>query len=250
MPVVWVMRQSAQADFVMVAAVSTAPPYGQWKGTSPMTKRLLQSVMLLLLVALLAACAAREAGSLTYNGPTEQTVPMNEGIPGSNLRYVGYNPQQGATVLIDDQQAVKKVGDSLDWQREVVPGVRVSMAQRIVAADEQRLQTVGTVRVAVSDAQPEVAQFPDNPAFRYKVAFTYTVRKGERIPGTLITYKGNTENGAEFEGVSGYPYRKLGDSVSWSGRLRGNAYLDMTSRVTVYTDEFVTLVGLADIGLI
>lgn len=214
-----------------------------------MKKRLLQSVMFLLLAALLAACASREAGSLTYNGPTEQTVPMNGGIPGSNVRYVGYSPE-GAVVLIDDQRANKKVGDSLDWQNEPVPGVRVSMAQRIVAANEERLQTVGTVRVVVSEAQPAVAQFPDNPSFRYKVAVTYTVRKGERIPGTLITYKGNTENGAEFEGVSGYPYRKLGDSVSWSGRLRGNAYLDMTSRVTVYTDDFVTLVGLADIGLV
>jgi hypothetical protein len=76
------------------------------------------------------------------------------------------------------------------------------------------------------------------------------VRKGDKIPGTQITYKGKTDNGAEFEGVSGYPYRKLGDSVSWTGRLRDNAYLDETMRVTVYADDFVTLVGLADIGLV
>jgi hypothetical protein len=214
-----------------------------------MRKCWLQVATLLLAAMGLAACSGGGAGSLSYNGPTEQTIPMNESIPGSNIRYVGYGPE-GATVLISDQQAVKKVGDSLDWKNEVVPGVQVSMAQRIVAANEQRLQTVGTVHIAISGAQPELAQFPDTPAYRYKVAVSYTVRKGDKIPGTQITYKGKTDNGAEFEGVSGYPYRKLGDSVSWTGRLRGNAYLDMTARVTVYTDEFVTLVGLADIGLV
>jgi hypothetical protein len=214
-----------------------------------MRKRGLRVTVCLLAALLLAACADGGAGALTYNGPTEQTIPMNGSLPGSNIRYAGYSPE-GATVVINDQQAVKKVGDSLDWQNEVVPGVKVSMAQRIVAANEQRLQTVGTVRVVVSDARPEIAQFPDNPAYRYKVAVSYTVRKGDRIPGTQITYQGKTDNGAEFAGVSGYPYRKLGDSVSWTGRLRGNAYLDMTARVTVYTDDFVTLVGLADIGLV
>ncbi|MBM4460747.1 MAG: hypothetical protein FJ011_23810 [Chloroflexi bacterium] len=54
---------------------------------------------------------------------------------------------------------------------------------------------------------------------------------------------------AELGGVAGYPYRKLGDSISWSGRLRGNAYLDMTTRVVVYADDFIQVAGLAVIGL-
>lgn len=201
-----------------------------------------------LLALVLAGCPATSSGVLTYNGPTEQTVQVGATIPGSNIRYVGYS-EAGAEVLINDQRALKKVGDSLDWKGTPVPGVQVEMAQRILAANAQRLQTVGTVKVTVSDVRPELATFPDKPAFDYKVAVSYTVRKGEVIPGTLISYKGKTEEGAEFAGVSGYPYRKLGDSLTWTGRLRSNTYLDMTLRVIAYGDEFVTVGGLATIGL-
>lgn len=215
-----------------------------------MIRRSCRVLTFMLLATLLAGCSFGGGdGTLTYNGPTEQTIAMNESLPGADIRYVGYS-EDGAVVLIDDMQAIKKVGDSLDWKGTPVSGVKVTMTQRIVAANTERLQTVGTVRVDIDAAQPELATYPDNPAYEYKAALTYTVRRGDVIPGTLITYKGKTDNGAEFEGVSGYPYRKLGDSVSWSGRLRANAYIDMTLRVTVYTEDFVTLVGLADIGLV
>lgn len=203
---------------------------------------------LLLLAVVSAGCGSAKPGSLTYNGPTEQTVPLGDMIPGSGIRYVGYS-DSGAEVLIGDQRAVKKVGDSLDWQGTPVPGVDVTMTQRILAANPQRLQTVGTVQVTVQDVQPELAPFPDQPPFDYKVAVTYTIRKGEPVPGTLLIYQGKSENGAEFTGVSGYPYRRLGDSLTWSGRLRSNTYLDMTLRVMAYGDEFVTLGGLADLAL-
>ncbi len=214
-----------------------------------MTRRNWDMVAFALLAALVvAACSGTAINSLTYNGPTEQTVPPGGTIPGSNIRYVGYS-DDGAQVLINDQPALKKVGDSLDWKGSPVPGVQVEMAQRILAANAQRLQTVGTVKVIVSEVRPELATFPDKPAFDYKVAVSYTVRKGETVPGTLISYKGRTEAGAEFAGVSGYPYRKLGDSLAWTGRLRSNVYLDMTLRVIAYGDEFVTLGGLATLGL-
>ena len=212
-----------------------------------MTKSL-SVAMTLLVIALLAGCRGAGSGTLVYNGPTEQTVAPGETIRGSNIRYVRYS-DAGAEVLINDLPALKKVGDSLDWKGEPVPGVRVEMAQRILAVNAQRLQTVGTVKITVSDVQPGLATFPDRPAFDYKVAVTYTVRKGETVPGTWISYKGKAEAGAEFAGVTGYPYRKLGDSLAWVGRLRGNAYLDMTLRVIAYGDEFVTLGGLATIGL-
>lgn len=210
--------------------------------------RILSFVATVAVIALLAGCGGASSDSLTYNGPTEQTVASGETVPGSNIRYVGYS-DAGAEVLINDLPAVKLVGDSLDWKGEPVPGVQVEMAQRILAANAQRLQTVGTVKVTVADVRPELAPYPDKPAFDYKVAVTYTVRKGETVPGTLLSYKGKAEDGAEFAGVSGYPYRKMGDSLTWAGRLRGNTYLDMTLRVGAYTDEFVTLGGLATIGL-
>ena len=208
-----------------------------------------QGLLLVVIVALaLSGCSGRGAETLVYNGPTEQTVPMGQRVPGTDMQYVGYS-DAGAEVIIADQRAVKKVGDSLDWKGTPGAGVEVVLAQRILAANLERLQTVGTVKISVQDVAPVAAQYPDKPALSYSVAVGYTVRKGSAIPGTLIKYAGKTEDGAQFEGVSGYPYRKMGDSVSWMGRLRSNVYLDTTLRVIAYGDDFVTLGGLANIGL-
>ena len=204
----------------------------------------------LLLALVVASCSfipGRGDGSvLKFDGATEQTIGMGESIPGSNIRFVGYS-DLGAEVLIDDQRAVKKQGDSLDWKATLAPGVDVSMPLRIILADESRLQTVGTVHVTIRDANPQPAAVPPGAAYSYKVAMGHTVRKGDRIPGTTITFRGKSDEGAQFEGVSGYPYRRIGDSVTWAGQLNNHAYLESTMRVAAYTDDLLTLAGLAEI---
>lgn len=215
-----------------------------------MFTRGLAVVTCLCLAALaLAGCftSAPEDG-LAFTGPIEHTLAPGETLPGANIRFVRYGPD-GAEVLINDQAALKKQGDSLDWRGAPVPGVAVSMTQRIVLANEERLTTLGTATVTVRDVQPALALFPGRPAFTYKVAMTHIVKQGDTIPGTLLTYKGKTEEGAEFAGVTGYPYRKIGDSVVWTGQLRPNVYLDATFRVVAYTDDLVTVAALANLGL-
>ncbi len=209
-----------------------------------------QLMSLLIALLVLSGCVGGwgSAGTLKYNGPTEQSVAIGQTVPGADIRYMSYS-ERGAEVSIGGQTALKKVGDSLDWRGAPVSGVDVAISQRILLINAQRLQTVGTVNLTVRDAAPAAAQFPDKPVYSYKVAVTYNVKRGATIPGTLITYKGKNENGAELGGVSGYPYRKLGDSISWSGSLRGNTYLDMTVRVLAYTDDMLQAGGLATIGL-
>lgn len=210
----------------------------------------LPAVLLLVLVA--ASCSfipGRGDGSvLEFDGATEQTVGMGESIPGSNIRFVGYS-DLGAEVLIDDQRAVKKQGDSLDWKATLAPGVDVSMPLRIILADKSRLQTVGTVHVTISGANPQRAAVPPGAAYTYKVAMGHTVRKGDFIPGTTIRFRGKSDEGAQFDGVDGYPYRRIGDSVTWSGRLSNHSYMETTMRVAGYTEEFLTLAGLAEISV-
>ena len=186
---------------------------------------------------------------LEYSGPAEQSIAMGEAMPGTDIRYVAYS-DRGAEVTIGGQQALKKAGDSLDWKGTPITGVDVALTQRVLLINQQRLQTVGTVKITVHNIEPASAQFPDKPLYSYKVAVTYTVKRGATIPGTLVTYQGKTENGAQLGGVSGYPYRKIGDSIAWTGRLRGNTYLDMTARVIAYADDFMQVAGLATIGLV
>lgn len=217
-----------------------------------MIRRLIPPATLLLVIVVLAGCSfvpGSGGGSvLKFDGATEQSIGMGESIPGSDIRFVGFS-DQGAEVMINGQRAVKKVGDSLDWKATVAPGVDVSMPLRIVLADASRLQTVGMIHVTISGANPQPAAFPGGSPYIYKVATGYTVRKGDRIPGTTIIFRGKTDEGAQFEGVDGYPSRRMGDSVTWSGRLNKNAYIDTTMRVAAYTEDVLTVAGLATIAV-
>lgn len=213
-------------------------------------------VITLLAALLLGACSlipgfssgGNSNGRLVYDGAVEHTVPMGQAIPGTDIQFIGYN-EQGAQVSINGQMALKKSGDSLDWKGEVAPGVQVSMPQRVVLADESRLQTVGTVRVTITGATPQPQPFPGGGRYVYKVGSGYTVRKGDNIPGTTLTFLGKTDEGAQFGGIDGYPYRRIGDSVTWQGRLNANTFIDATYRVVAYTDDILTLAGLGTIAV-
>jgi hypothetical protein len=209
--------------------------------------------MVLLALALLAsACAfipgvnGGSSGTLSFDGATEHGLRAGETIPGTNIRFVG-DTGDGAEVTINDQRAIKKVGDSLDWKGTVAPGVDVSMPQRIVLISNDRLQTVGTVRVTVAGVNPQPGSVPTGGRYTYKVGSGATVRKGDRVPGTTLVYRGKADEGAQFEGTGDYPFRRIGDSVTWQGQIVPGVYLDTTLRVGAYTDDIVTLAGLATI---
>lgn len=185
-------------------------------------------------------------GALVYDGATENGIQPGETLPGTTIRYVA-KTDDGAQMVINDQKANKKVGDSLDWKGTVAPGVDVTIAQRIALITNDRLQTVGTVRVSIKGANPVAGAVSSNGRYTYKVASGYTVKKGQRVPGTTLVYKGKTDDGAQFDGTSDYPYRRMGDSLSWRGQLASGVYLDTTLRVVAYTDDIATLAGLATI---
>ena len=67
------------------------------------------------------------------------------------------------------------------------------------------------------------------------------------IPGTLYRYAGVNDEGAELDGVEGYRYRKSGDSIVWSGKLRDRVYLDLHVRVIQYDEKGLRVGGIATI---
>jgi hypothetical protein len=209
-------------------------------------------ILVIVLGIVLAGCSfipgagSESGGVLTYDGATEHGIAPGESIPGTNIKFVA-NTAEGAEVLINDQRAIKKIGDSLDWKGTVGPGVEVLMPQRIALITDNRLQTVGTVRVTIKGVNPTPGTVPAGGQYIYKVASGYTVRKGERVPGTTLVYQGKTDEGARFAGTNDYPYRRVGDSVSWQGQLVPGVALDTTLRVVAYTEDIVTLAGLATI---
>jgi hypothetical protein len=93
---------------------------------------------------------------------------------------------------------------------------------------------------------PEAASIPTEPLVKYSNApVTYRVEKGDYIPGTLVKYLGKTEEGIELSGVEGYPYRKLGDSIVWEGKLLAGMFLQLNVRVLFIAADFIRVAGTA-----
>jgi len=187
-------------------------------------------------------------GQIVYVGPTERGVSPGESVPGTTLVYVGPVGDE-AEMLIDGQTAVKKKGDSLNWDGHPLPGVTLNLKQRIVWFTDEALHAAGTARLAIDDPQPEAMPFPEDLPIVYKLPITYNVKQGETIPGTTISYVGSGDSGAEFGGIDGYPHRRMADSVTWEGKLREGVFVRVVLRVAFYDEGQLQVAGLATVGL-
>jgi hypothetical protein len=199
----------------------------------------------------------RQSGTVIYKGPIEQSVPAGSFLSGTPIEYVGSTEDGTAQVLIDGQRAFKRGGDSLDWTGTPVEGVTVNLSDRVLWFTQDRLQLVGTIRLTVDNVAPQRSPIPQNSKestsneIVYKVPVIYRVKRGETIPGTTLTYLGNTDKGAQLGGLpqDEYPYRQAGDSIVWQGQLRSGVYLDLPMRTAVYDDNNLNVTGLATIIL-
>ncbi|HAJ61245.1 MAG TPA: hypothetical protein DCP31_19960 [Cyanobacteria bacterium UBA8543] len=197
--------------------------------------------------------------TLLYQGPIEQTIPAGSFLSGTNIKYVGLTKDNTAEVSINGQRAFKRSTDSLDWTGSPVKGVQVQLSDRILWLDQERLRLAGTIRLKVDNVTPKtgsVPKIPDKPTpslIVYKVPVIYRVKRGEAIPGTTLTYVGNTEKGAQLGGgglpKDEYPYRQVGDSIAWQGQLRSGVYLNLLARTVLYNEDSLNVTGLATIIL-
>ncbi|NER27967.1 MAG: hypothetical protein F6J89_10095 [Symploca sp. SIO1C4] len=230
---------------------------------------LIFTTMLLAAVFTLTSCNRQESSSypteeqvsleknLVYKGLVKQEVLVASFLSGTNIKYLGLTEDDSAEVNIDGQRALKRRGDSLDWQGSPLEGVTVALNQRLIILSKEKLQLGGNLRMEVEDVVPKpglVPQAPDEPSLNlvvYKVPVLYWVKVGEEIPGTTFTYVGKTEKGAELSGLpeGDLPYRQTGDSVTWKGQLRPKVYLDLALRTTLYNEKRLNVSGLATIIL-
>lgn len=203
----------------------------------------------LLLAAGLLACGAEDwRDQISYSGPVEISIQRGEFLPGTGIQYVE-ETETGALVLIDGSQAIKKVGDSLDWEGPMADQVSVEQNLRVVFFTEATLQTAGTAQVIIDSPTPAAEPANVEARVHFKLPIGYDVDKGQAIPGTPITYLGQTEDGAELGNVEGYPYRKIGDSIQWEGKLREGIWLRLNARTALVTEDRLGVVGTADLWI-
>ncbi len=211
--------------------------------------RLKLTALALIFLLAIGGCTGGGSGNeLKYAGPTEKTLHKGETLPGTNIKVLELS-KDGVDLEIEGQKAHKLKGDSVDWDGKPADGVEMSLRQRVAWVSDDALHLAGTVSLTISGVSPSPGKWDGNFPIEYSLPVAYVVKKGDRIPGTTISYKGKTEKGAELSGVEGYPYRKAADSISWSGKLRNNTCLKLTLRVGFYDSGHLQLVGLAKIGI-
>jgi alpha-glucuronidase len=206
-------------------------------------------LILILGMVLTPGCKPAKEGELVYTAPYEMGVDAGEYLPGTGIRYVDLT-DQGAHMTIDGQEAYKQKGDSVNWSGKPVDNAKLDFSGRVVWYTDTACQILGTATLTLEDVVPQVVpNIPEAP-LRYRAVVTYRVDKGQTMPGTLIAYKGKTDDGAELDGVEGYPYRKAGDSIVWQGKLRDGVYVVVNVRTVFYTDSTLQVAGTAEVILV
>lgn len=205
----------------------------------------------------LAACSAipfapstpPPPNTLVYDAPTSLTVKNGTVLPGTPIGYGGKTQTGAAKVLISGQVAAKQIGDSMDWQGTPVPNTNLTLNMRVVSFDNQAVNFVGTAHLELTKVSAQAVGTQAPTRLEFNAPVTYSLNKGDMIPGSKISYLGLSNDGAQFGGIEGYSYRKTLDSLQYTGRLNPKVTLKLDLRILNYSETSAVLGGAANIRI-
>ncbi len=187
--------------------------------------------------------------TLTYDAPVSLSIKVGTLLPGTSISYNGKSATGAANVLLAGLVAPKQIGDTVDWEGTPAPNVNLKLNTRVATFDDQSITLVGTGHVQVAKVQVQPGGTPGTAALEFNSPVTYSLKKDEMIPGTLLTYAGSTPDGAQFLGLDGYPYRKQLDSLQYVGRLNPKVYLKFDLRLISFNDTTAVVGGTVNIRI-
>ncbi len=185
-----------------------------------------------------------------FAGPTEHRVDAGQTLPGTDIQLISIG-SDGAEFTIAGLRSTRRAGDSLDYDGPWpnIAGVTYNARLRIYTVGDNNVRVAGVHRLVVENVNPitgspdlaNAAQFPA----------TFTVAKGEVIPGTTFRYAGMDDRGAQIGGLpeGDYPYFKTGDSIVWQGTLRDDIPARNVVRVLFYTENTLQVGGIITLAL-
>lgn len=198
--------------------------------------------------------------AISFLVPTyAQRLKPGESVPGTQLTYIG-DSDNGYEVSIGGQRAIKRSGDSFYWSGVIAPGVFANYNLRLTAGIFGGMPVGGPVEIIVLFPEPQPLPLADNPDARLhlgNVVIDYRVPRNESVPGTTLVYQGLERQGlgnqsatlARISGLSGYPNLARGDSLIWTGMLRGNVAVRYNLRAVSFDEKQLRLVGTADLWI-
>ena len=121
---------------------------------------------------------------------------------------------------------------------------------RIYRVANDQVRAAGVHRLTIANASPQ----PGNVDLGgHVLRFPYTVSAGtnQTFPGLTYGYGGQEERGAVLTGLDddAYPYRKVGDSIRWTGTVRADLPVEYHLRMLYYSDESARVGGVVLISL-
>jgi hypothetical protein len=195
-----------------------------------------------------------EDNSLNFLVPLYgESLAPGESVPRTQMTYIG---RQGDAyqVTIDGLTAQKRIGDSFLWRGVIAPGVVGKYSLRLTPSlFGGELSVTGPVEISILNPSPieltDGSEASGAELHLTGIPLETTVAAGESIPGTSLVYERLTEQGAELSGTAGYPYRALGDSLIWSGRLRSEVTVRYSLRVATLDEDRMRLLGTAELWI-
>jgi hypothetical protein len=192
------------------------------------------------------------AGAINFNGPTERQISVGDWIPGTNMVLAAMIPE-GAEFEIGSLRAIRRIGDSLDFDGPW-PGVEnatYSLRLRVYFVGDEGVRAAGVHQLIVYNVEPQVDPTVVLGDGTVRFPFTVGVAAGETLTGTTIRYLGSDESGGQLGGLAEgeYPYRRVGDSIVWRGRVRSDIVAEFQLRMLFYTAEQAQVGGLVTLDL-
>lgn len=180
---------------------------------------------------------------LVYSLPTKLTIAAGEKLPGTDILY-HHQGEDGAHLIIEGQEALKRKGDSLTASFSPRPDTSVDLELRIAWFTDEELHLVGTAKSSIEDVSPVPGTIPTSAPIQFSGPVAYGIGKGAVVPGSTIIFEEKTDEGVKLGGIEGHPYRKVGDSIFWEGTLRDDIYARLNLRVLQASDSGLHVGGM------
>jgi hypothetical protein len=194
-------------------------------------------------------------GAITFQGPLDLPLAAGDTIPGTDIRFVGAESGADAAQFeIAGLRAPRRIGDSLDYDGAWpgTTGVTYHLRLRLYQIGNGQARAAGVQRLVIENIAPHEANVNiEGGSHTLRFPHSVTANAGDQFAGMTLSYTGQDDRGATLQGMAEgeYPYRKLGDSVKWAGRLTPAVSVVYDLRLLYYQEANATVGGVAIVSL-
>ncbi|CAN5663129.1 hypothetical protein BH10CHL1_BH10CHL1_18340 [soil metagenome] len=190
-------------------------------------------------------------GAQAFSGPMDRQIKIGERVPGTDIVLTAINGES-ADFQIAGLHSPRTVGDSLDFDGPWpgLSGTTYALRLRIYRVGSDNVRAAGVNRLVVNNIQ--ATEDNSSPTgFTIKFPFTSGIAAGEKLLGTTIGYVGTGDRGGQLSGLpaNDYPYRKTGDSITWTGHIRPDIAANYNLRMLLYSADRAQVGGIVTIAL-